>query len=69
MNITIAQIVEARSGKTYYKKWPNGTILYTFEPTFVVEGKDIRLSQEERNIVKKVVKRFNKDFKGCASIK
>ena len=69
MNITVGQIVEARSGKAFSKKWPNGKIPYTFDPPYIVEGKDIKLSQAEQNIVKKVVKRFNKDLNGCASIR
>ena len=68
MNITVAQIVEARSGKAFSKKWPNGKIPYTFDPTFIEEY-DIRLTEAEQNIVKKVVKRFNKDLNGCANIR
>ena len=68
MNITVGQIVEARSGKAFSQKWPNGKIPYTFDPPYI-EGKDIKLSQAEQNIVKKVAKRFNKDLNGCASIR
>ena len=68
MYITVAQIVEARSGKAFSEKWPNGKIPYTFDPTFI-EPYDVRLTQAEQNIVKKVVKRFNKDLNGCASIR
>ena len=70
MNITVGQIVEARSGKTFSQKWPKGKIVYTFDPSSnEQEPYDIRLSQAEQNIVKKVAKRFNKDLNGCASIR
>ena len=70
MNITVGQICEARTGHTYSQKWPKGKIFYTFDPpSNEQEGKDIRLSQAEQNIVKKVAKRFNKDLNGCASIR
>ena len=70
MNITVAQIVEARSGKTISQKWPKGKIVYTFDPPSNAEEEyDIRLTQAEQNIVKKVAKRFNKDLNGCASIR
>ena len=68
MNITIAQIVAARSGKTFSKKWPNGTIPYCFDCSGL-EGFEVGLSEAEQNIVKKVAQRFNKDLNGCASIK
>ena len=68
MNITIAQIVAARSGKPFSKKWPNGTIPYDFDSSGL-EGFEVGLSEAEQNIVKKVAQRFNKDLNGCASIK
>ena len=70
MNITVGQICEARTGHTYSQKWPKGKIVYTFDPSSnEQEPYDIRLSQAEQNIVKKVAKRFNKDLNGCASIR
>ena len=65
MNITVAQIFAARSGKPFFEKWPNGKIPYTF----VVSEYEVGLYQAEQNIVKKVAERFNKDLNGCASIK
>ena len=68
MNITMAQIVAARNGKPFSKKWPNGTIPYDFDSSGL-EGHEVALSEEEQNIVKKVAGRFNKDLNGCASIR
>ena len=68
MNITIAQIVAARSGKSFSEKWPNGKIPYNFDSSGL-EGYEVGLSEAEQNIVKKVAERFNKDLNGCASIR
>ena len=68
MNITVAQIIEARSGKPFSEKWPNGRIPYTFDSKNI-EGYEEGLSEAEQNIVKKVVARFNKDLNGCVSIR
>ena len=68
MNITVAQIIAARSGKSFSKKWPNGIIPYTFDSTNI-EGYEDGLSEAEQNIVKKVVERFNKDLNGCVRIR
>ena len=68
MNITIAQIVAARSGKPFSKKWPNGKIPYNFDSSGLEEY-EVGLSEAEQNIVKKVAGRFNKDLNGCASIR
>ena len=68
MNITISQIVAARSGKSFSEKWPNGKIPYNFDSSGL-EGYEVGLSEEEQNIVKKVAERFNKDLNGCASIR
>ena len=67
MNISVAQIIEARSGNSF-SKWPNGEIPYTFDFTSI-EGYQEGLSEAEQNIVKKVVERFNKDLNGCVSIR
>ena len=67
MNISVAQIIEARSGISL-SKWPNGEIPYTFDFTSI-EGYQEGLSEAEQNIVKKVVARFNKDLNGCVSIR
>ena len=67
MNITIAQIIAARSGKGF-NKWHNGIIPYDFDSSDLEEY-EVGLSEAEQNIVKKVVKRFNKDLNGCATIK
>ena len=67
MNISVAQIIEARSGNSF-SKWPNGEIPYTFDFTSI-EGYQEGLSQAEQNIVKKVIERFNKDLNGCVSIR
>ena len=68
MNITIDQIITARSGKAFSKKWPDGRIPYDFDSSDLEEY-EVSLSQDERNIVKKVAERFNKDLNGCASIR
>ena len=68
MNISIAQIIAARSGNSFSKKWPNGNIPYNFDSSGL-EGYEVGLSEEEQNIVKKVADRFNKDLNGCASIR
>ena len=68
MNITVAQIIAARSGKSFSKKWPNGIIPYTFDSTNI-EGYEEGLLEAEQNIVKKVVERFNKDLNGCVRIR
>ena len=65
MNITMDQIIAARSEKPFSKKWPNGKIPYTFD----VSEYEVGLFQTERNIVKKIAQRFNKDLNGCASIR
>ena len=67
MNISVAQIIEARSGNSF-SKWPDGKIPYTFDSTNI-EGYEEGLSEAEQNIVKKVVARFNKDLNGCVSIR
>ena len=67
MNISVAQIIEARSGNSF-SKWPNREIPYTFDFTSI-EGYQEGLSEAEQNIVKKVVARFNKDLNGCVSIR
>ena len=68
MNITVGQIIEARSGKSFAKKWPHGIIPYTFDSTNI-EGYEEGLFEAEQNIVKKVVERFNKDLNGCVRIR
>ena len=68
MNISVAQIIDARIGNSISKKWPNRTIPYTFKSTSI-EGYQEGLSEAEQNIVKKVVARFNKDLNGCVSIR
>ena len=68
MNITMDQIIAARSEKPFSKKWPNGKIPYNFDSSGL-EGYEVALSEEEQNIVKKVADRFNKDLNGCASIR
>ena len=68
MNITIAQILTARSGKSFSKKWPNGNIPYNFD-SGGLEEYEVGLSEAEQNIVKKVIERFNKDLNGCVSIR
>ena len=68
MNISIAQILAARSGESFSEKWPNGKIPYNFDSSGL-EGYEVGLSEAEQNIVKKVAERFNKDLNGCASIR
>ena len=67
MNISVAQILDARIGKSS-SKWPNGEIPYTFDFTSIEPFQE-GLSEAEQNIAKKVVARFNKDLNGCVSIR
>ena len=69
MKLTEGQINEARSGgKLKIHKWGNerkekntlGVVPYKFR-------KDI--TEKERDVVEIILRRFNKDLKGCLSIK
>ena len=68
MELTVGQINEARSGNLEILKWGNernekntkGLVPYKFHD-------EIRKS--EREVVKIVLDRFNKDLKGCVSIR
>jgi hypothetical protein len=65
MELTIGQIIGPRNGQPFSKKWPGGKVPYTFH-----ESKPgWRLLEEERNILEKVFKRFNKDLKGCLRVR
>ena len=67
MELTVGQINEARKGKKF-RKWGNarrekntlGVVPYKFR-------KDI--TEKERDVVEIILRRFNKDLKGCLSIK
>ena len=68
MELTRAQINEARSGSFTGTKWGNernekntkGVVPYKFHD---------EIRQSEREVVKIVLDRFNKDLKGCVSIR
>ena len=68
MELTVAQINEARSGSFTGTKWGNerkekntkGVVPYQFH------GK---ITEKEREVVKIILDRFNKDLKGCVSIR
>ena len=68
MDLTVGQINEARSGNLEIRKWGNernekntkGVVPYKFHD---------EIRQSEREVVKIVLDRFNKDLKGCVSIR
>ena len=68
MELTVGQINEARSSYFRANKWGNdrnemntkGVVPYSFHD-------DIR--QSEREVVEIILDRFNKDLKGCLSIR
>ena len=68
MELTVGQIYEARSGNLKIPKWGNerkeknskGVVPYKFH-------NEIR--EKEREVVRIILERFNKDLKGCLSIK
>ena len=60
MELTVGQIIGPRNGKPFSKKWPEGKVPYTFH-TSVLE--------QERNVLEKIFKRFNKDLKGCLRVR
>ena len=65
MELTIGQIIGPRTGQKFSKKWPEGKVPYTFQE--YIPG--WRFLQEERNVIQKVFKRFNKDLKGCLQVR
>ena len=68
MELTVAQINEARSGSFTGTKWGNernekntkGVVPYRFHE---------KITQNEREVVEIILDRFNKDLKGCLSIR
>jgi hypothetical protein len=68
MELTVGQINAARSGYFKGNKWGNernemstkGVVPYRF---------DEQISEEEREVVKIILNRFNKDLRGCLSIR
>ena len=68
MELTVGQINEARSGKLNIRKWGNernekntkGVVPYKFHD---------EIRQSEREVVEIILDRFNKDLKGCLSIR
>ena len=68
MELTVGQINEARSGNLEIRKWGNernekntkGVVPYKFHD---------EIRQSEREVVKIILDRFNKDLKGCVSIR
>ena len=68
MELTVGQINEARSGNLEIPKWGNernekntkGVVPYKFHD---------EIRQSEREVVKIILDRFNKDLKGCVSIR
>ena len=63
MNLTVSQIFDARVGKDF-PTWPDGVIPFEFSDAI-----NNKLDDKERNIVMRVVDRFNKDLKGCLIIR
>ena len=67
MELTVGQINEARKGKKF-RKWGNarrekntlGVVPYKFSEDII---------QKERDVVEIILRRFNKDLKGCVSIR
>ena len=68
MELTVAQINEARSGYFKGTKWGNerneqntkGVVPYKFHS---------KITEMEREVVEIILDRFNKDLRGCLSIK
>ena len=68
MELTVEQINEARSGYFKGTKWGNerkekntkGVVPYRFHEN---------IAQKERKVVEIILDRFNKDLKGCLSIR
>ena len=68
MELTVEQINEARSGYFKGTKWGNerkenntkGVVPYRFHE---------EITQNEREVVEIILDRFNKDLKGCLSIR
>ena len=68
MELTVGQINEARSGHFKGTKWGNerkekntkGVVPYRFHE---------KITQKEREVVKIILDRFNKDLKGCLSMR
>jgi hypothetical protein len=69
MKLTKGQIDEARSGgKLSIHKWSNdlnetntmGVVPYSFDKNII---------EDERNVVRIILERFNKDLKGCLIIR
>ena len=68
MELTVAQINEARSGYFKGTKWGNerneqntkGVVPYRFHS---------KITEMEREVVEIILDRFNKDLKGCVSIR
>ena len=68
MELTVGQINEARSGSFTGNKWGNernemntkGVVPYRFHD---------QITQQEREVVEIILDRFNKDLKGCLSIR
>ena len=68
MELTVAQINEARSGYFKGTKWGNerneqntkGVVPYRFHS---------KITEMEREVVEIILDRFNKDLRGCLSIK
>ena len=63
MNVTISQIFRARDGKEF-PKWIDGVIPFEFSDDI-----NNKLENNERDIVMKVINRFNKDLEGCLLIR
>ena len=68
MELTVEQINEARSGYFKGNKWGNerkenntkGVVPYRFHD---------KITENEREVVRIILNRFNKDLKGCLSIR
>ena len=60
MELTVGQIIGPRNGNPFSKKWPEGKVPYTFHKSVL---------EQERNVLEKIFKRFNKDLKGCLRVR
>ena len=66
MELTIGQIIGPRNGQPFSKKWPEGKVPYTFHESLSPYNSWL---EQERNVLEKVFKRFNKDLKGCLRVR
>ena len=68
MELTVGQINEARSGYFKGTKWGNERNEQNTKAVVPYRFHD-EIRQSEREVVKIILDRFNKDLKGCVSIR